>query len=689
MLVDGVQIGAPGVYIAKPPPQRQLLGVPMDVCAFVGVAPRGPARVPYTDEELFFADISPDEVTAALDAPIVDPIRRHRRSVAVPVESWDDYVRLFGSFEGPGRLPYSVASFFEQGGRRAYVVRIVHDFGPLDPLPYRGTARGRMKGFAVDGVVRRIRFRARNEGTWGNGLTVRISFTTQQLVFEPPAAADRFTVPPKNAPPVGTLLRFWLPGGTAELRIVQDVELEHDLTTFQDHAVVTFGLALTGAPERIEVVQATVDVNDGAGRTERHEGLALGGAHPQQIATVLATDSELVWPWHAWASSDLVPTSPFLPDLVAGSFTKGRDGYADLVTEDFFDPDWFDDPTWVPGKTPNPLSGIQSVLEAEEVATLVVPDLYEPSPLPSTEGILDPAPPGSPYFTRCEPAPPSGTQEVQPPDLPGLMLDPADPTELDEIVALQQRLAGVADSTRAFVVLLDVPPGLDQRRIVHWRGNFATSYAAAYHPWLDVVRSVDGGNVKARMNPSAFAAGIMADRERKLGVPFGPSNEIAVRVVDVADAVAPVRHAELHPLGVNVFLRVRDGVQLTAARTLSDDASYRQLSVRRLMMMLVRTLRREMQWVVFEPNNRSLQADLRQLLRSYLSQLYRANAFTGATEDEAFFVRCDDSLNTQDVLDAGELIAEIGVAPAEPLEFLVVRLVHTGDGTLLVDETSR
>jgi len=138
-----------------------------------------------------------------------------------------------------------------------------------------------------------------------------------------------------------------------------------------------------------------------------------------------------------------------------------------------------------------------------------------------------------------------------------------------------------------------------------------------------------------------------------------------------------------------VFLRVRDGVQLTAARTLSDDASYRQLSVRRLMMMLVRTLRREMQWVVFEPNNRSLQADLRQLLRAYLSRLYRANAFTGATEDEAFFVRCDDSLNTRAVLDAGELIAEIGVAPAEPLEFLVLRLVHTGDGTLLVDEASR
>ena len=97
-----------------------------------------------------------------------------------------------------------------------------------------------------------------------------------------------------------------------------------------------------------------------------------------------------------------------------------------------------------------------------------------------------------------------------------------------------------------------------------------------------------------------------------------------------------------------------------------------------------RTLTQELQWVVFEPNDASLRADLRHLLRSFLRRLYRANAFVGATEDEAFFVRCDETLNPQPVLDAGQLVVEIGVAPAEPLEFLVVRLVHDGDGTLLV-----
>ena len=89
----------------------------MDVCAFVGVAPRGPVRVPVIDEQ--WRD----------DRPCVEPERPRRRTVAVAVESFDEYRRLFGGFEGPGLLPYAVASFFEQGGRRAYIARIVHEYG--------------------------------------------------------------------------------------------------------------------------------------------------------------------------------------------------------------------------------------------------------------------------------------------------------------------------------------------------------------------------------------------------------------------------------------------------------------------------------------------------------------------------------------------------------------------------------
>jgi len=98
--IDRVPLGAPGIYVAPEVPLRALTGERMDVCALAGIAPRGPARVPVT--------FGPRGQAAAR----VEPGHPRSRSVAVPVDSWSEYLRLFGGFEGPGRLPYAVASFY-------------------------------------------------------------------------------------------------------------------------------------------------------------------------------------------------------------------------------------------------------------------------------------------------------------------------------------------------------------------------------------------------------------------------------------------------------------------------------------------------------------------------------------------------------------------------------------------------
>jgi hypothetical protein len=246
------------------------------------------------------------------------------------------------------------------------------------------------------------------------------------------------------------------------------------------------------------------------------------------------------------------------------------------------------------------------------------------------------------------------------------------------VVALAEQLGIVA--------LLDVPPGLDQRGILRWRQRFASSWAAAYHPWLRLALTSEEPDRETpmRIGPAAVAAGIIARRELEYGVPHGPANELAVGVVDVEDRVSPSRHDQLHPRAINVLLRERDGVRLSAARTLSSDPSLRQLSVRRLMQLLHRALVRQMQWAVFEPNDERLRQTLRDLLRNFLRGLHRQGAFRGATEAEAFFVRCDLGNNPRLITDRGELLAEIGVAPAEPLEFIVLALVREGDGLLEV-----
>jgi len=679
---SSVKLGAPGVYPYQPAPPRALSGVRMDVCAFAGVAPRGPSRVPVIDEK--WRD----------DRPCVEPERPRSRTVAVAVESFDEYRRLYGGFEGPGLLPYAVASFFEQGGRRAYVARIVHDYA--DPAADAGgVAAGDVPG--AHATTGPLRLRARDEGEWGNRLRAAVEFSARRLYFER-ADVTGLTLPSDTELQVGALLRLTSEDGTRVFRFVAMlVERRREKSAGKTLEAV-FDQPTANVPDTAEVVEATLLVDDGDGRFERHERLGLSAQHPRWAATVLCFESTLLYPDAAWIDAailpddiNLVPVAPPLGlpagdeagggDEQAAQFSGGEDRYTEIVPEDFFDPSWtFGDE--------GPADGVQAFASlADEVSLVVAPDLYSPSPLVTVEKILDPVSLVGPTFERCVDLKVGREEQAAPDeDLEGLRLDPRLPGDLRRIAELQSQLVAFADLLQSFVVLLDVPPGLSQQQMLEWRAPFNSSYAAAYLPWLSVSRRDDRRDALIRVPPSAIAAGIVARQERAFGVPHGPANVLAAEVVDVDDAISPARHDELHQQGLNVYLRERDGVRLSAARTLSRDPSYRQLSVRRLMTMIRRTLEQQMRWAVFEPNNESLRAEVLRQLDSYLRQLYRAGAFRGATEKEAFFVRCDETLNPPYVVDSGQLIAEIGVAPAEPLEFIVLELARDGDGTLSMKE---
>jgi hypothetical protein len=253
------------------------------------------------------------------------------------------------------------------------------------------------------------------------------------------------------------------------------------------------------------------------------------------------------------------------------------------------------------------------------------------------------------------------------------------------IVNRQLLVVARAEKRRQFVALLDVPPRLSIRGTARWRARFDTSYAAAYHPWLGVARRDDPEHHVVFVPPSAFAAGIIAARELRLGLPWGPANELAASAVASAAPITDADHDQLHGLAINVFRAERDGLRLTAARTLSSDQYYRQLSVRRLIIMLRLALDRQSQWIVFEPSTPHLQILLRHTLTQFLRGLFQLGAFAGNSEQEAFFVHCDDGLNPPTSLALGRLVAEIGVAPAEPLEYLVLRISQDADGGVRVE----
>lgn len=667
-----LRLGAPGIYRVPAITTQSLAGEPLDVCAFVGVAPRGPVRVPVVDEN--WRD----------DAPTVGPDRPRRRSVAVPVGSFTEYERLFGGLEGPGRLPWAVRAYFEQGGQRAWIIRIVHDY------PDAAGDAGGVASLELDDVTATIgtfELLARNEGAWANTLEANFGFATEPLAFEALGATE-IGFEFGDAPPTGTLLRLDF-GGTPALRFITDYFVEGRVDGPGRVARAILSAPLPGIPDEAEIVTAELWLDDRDGRTERHGGLGLSALHPRWIATVLCHESELAWPAESWIDGDLVPVDVSLPELdpkvdpTTGTsqwrrFDGGEDRYADLTTSDFFDPGW--DPL-----AGEPGSGLAALADAPEVASVVVPDLYHPEAFIAQEPVLDEDDDlGSADFQTCLELEPTGEeQEPIRNDLPGLQLDPRVPADLEIIVGLQQAVCAQCEQL-AIVGLLDVPPGLRQQQILAWRQQFSSSWCAAYHPWLRMAPNAEEPDreILLRLGPSAVAAGIIARKELTYGVPYGPANELCAGVVDVEDRVSPKRHDRLHQRHVNVCLRERDGVRLTAARTLSRDPSLRQLSVRRLMQLLHRTLARQTQWIVFEPNGPQLRERVRGQVRNLLRSLYRQGAFRGASEQEAFFIVCDRTNNPRHLGDRGQLVCDVGVAPAEPLEFLVLRITHDGDGNL-------
>jgi hypothetical protein len=674
-----IVLGAPGIYRIADEPLRALTGVRMDVCAFVGVAPRGPAREPFFNE-----DWAPKPCAEGQTVTLAIP---------VAVESWDQYTRQFGAFESPGLLPYAVASFFENGGRRAYVVRVVHQYFKPDGTPddaqnQAGFARAKLAGLAAEGG-REMWLAARNEGSWGNDLSVKLSFTTTALALAPSDFfINRLRLPSGLKIYPGAIVRLSIGGGVRAIRRIETIVDDWNPADGSRERWAWFDLPTVSAAVSAELVEGRLDISDGVNPTETHDHLGLASNHPRWIASVLVNESDLTLPCDNpnlapgdpqayWLDSDL-KIDATLPDYTSLPFAGGADRYPDITPDDFFDDDW------VLGDE-CPGSGIHSLTELEDLSLLAAPDLYSPGPLAPIQIITGPTTFAGPEFAECIPPLPAPPQGPPLQDLTGLRLDPNE--DLDTIAALQRRMVDLADELESFIVLLDVPPGLSQRRILYWRAKFDSAYAASYHPWLNVARTDDWRDGLVAVPPSAIAAGIIALREAQFGVPYGPANVIAAGVVDAIDRVSPPRHDELHQSAINVYIPERDGVRLTAARTLALDQTWRQLNVRRLITMIRRVLYRQMQWAVFEPNNSKLRFQLSRMLESYLRQLYRANAFTGATESQAFFVKCDDKLNPLLVQQQGQLIAQVGVAPAEPLEFIVLNIARDGDFSLTVGES--
>jgi Bacteriophage tail sheath protein len=262
--------------------------------------------------------------------------------------------------------------------------------------------------------------------------------------------------------------------------------------------------------------------------------------------------------------------------------------------------------------------------------------------------------------------------------------------KLDVIHRLQLALLQHCEVNLGRLAILDALPA-DTQTVIEQRCRLASGIkepinGALYYPWI---RTDDGRLVP----PCGHVAGIYARSDGRAGVFKAPANEEVQGALDLGILVkkagrekevindAPVTpdQAALNRESINCLRALPGrGIRVWGARTLSRDTSWRYINVRRLFLTLQHWLDLNMNWVSFEPNMPMLWIRITREIDVYLNQVWRDGGLAGQTAEEGFYVKCDGETNPPAVREAGQVITEIGLAPALPSEFIVVRIVqHT------------
>jgi hypothetical protein len=202
----------------------------------------------------------------------------------------------------------------------------------------------------------------------------------------------------------------------------------------------------------------------------------------------------------------------------------------------------------------------------------------------------------------------------------------------------------------------------------------ASSYAAVYYPWILDDDPLTGGPVI--LPPSGAVAGIYALTDTTRGVhkaPAGVGNGRLKSATGVQRIITKAENDVLYQNKINVIRKYPEGILVWGVRTLSAESVWRYVNVRRLFIFLEQSIERGLQWAVFEPNDFPLWKSIQRNVSAFLRVQWEEGKLVGNTEDKAFFVRCDQTTNTPDTVNVGQVIVEIGVAPSKPAEFVVFR----------------
>jgi hypothetical protein len=638
-----VQVTYPGVYIVeRPSGVRTITGVATSIAAFVDGFPRG----------------------------VLDE--------AVQCLSYADFEREFGGIHTDSPASYGVKQFFHNGGGECWVVRVADG---------ADTARVVLDDTAGGGGTQLLRVRAGrqirgeialNPGLWGNNVLLEVDYdvtsanrdeffnlivtevavnngrrsvlrteTFRNLTLRPGAPNNAIEVVnagsnliqldrdglPALPSPWPTAAPFPRPAATGTLgAVITSVPASPiNFTIDAGGGARTFNVTYTGTPD-IAALRPMIET-------------ALRGA-----AASATTDAERSL--LAGATVQLVGSTGNFRLLIQG----GRGGTA-------YDPN--------------------ATLTMNTVAALGLPGATEVQQFALTLGADGTMPVSDAALTGTLAAK-TGIFALEDVDLVNILCIP----RAADLGATQMRAVYSAATTymasRRGFVLIDIPETtatLDAMRTwLSQNDNLRSRDAAVHFPRTSVPDPVNQNRLRS-IATSGTIAGLFARTDATRGVWKAPAGSDArlENVQALAYTLTDSQNGVLNPLGVNCLRTFPiHGNICWGSRTLDGAdqlaSEWKYIPIRRLALFIEESLFRGTKWVVFEPNDEPLWAQIRLNVGVFMNGLFRQGAFQGSTPREAYFVRCDRETTTQADRNQGIVNIEVGFAPLKPAEFVVITI---------------
>lgn len=646
----------PGVYIEElSSGVRPLAGVPTSIAAFVGYTARG------------------------------------RDQRATTILSWADFERNFGGLSADSDLSYSVQHFFQNGGGQAVIVRV--------PKRDAVAAAVALKAGHTDSARVSFTLTATSRGAWGNNIVVDVdhdgvgsdnfNMTITDLAtgeserwrdLSVSTSSPRFVEAVLNDPGNGSrLVTAKIPASNPGDRPKQSGIIG------SDHTVTSSGI--TGlANDKNYVVKVTA--NRPAGKISSLDVTLI--FQNEALPTSMVALARLIERRLNEALAKALPGA-------AVSVSTAGTGLALRIVPMF-------DPVLLP-------SAVDTILS---LADGTVPGALAMLKLPSTGFNVGRYRLGTGTAEAAQRSPVAGVDGTQLPqsddlignaaaftgisalekvDLFNILIipdatraSPSDPNALDSNLdpnAIYGAALDYCTRRRAFLLIDPPPPVRTVDSAIEWISSGLTvkgANAAAYFPRVRTADPLADFQLRT-FGPAGAVAGLFARTDGERGVWKAPAGTDA-QLRGVRGLVYKLSDGEnglLNPLGLNCIraMPVYGTLSWGARTRLGADveaSQWKYVPVRRLSLMIEESLFRGTQWVVFEPNDEPLWAQIRLNLTTYMHGLFRQGAFQGKTPREAYLVKCDRETTTQADIDRGIVNILVGFAPLKPAEFVIIKI---------------